>query len=57
VRAYVGELARVIDLDAIRASGLRLGVDPLGGASSAYWAAIAEEHALDLHRDVEVVKA
>ena len=38
----------VVDLDAIRASGLRLGVDPLGGASLAYWAAIAERHGLDL---------
>ena len=37
-----------IDLDAIRDSGLRLGVDPLGGASVAYWQAIAERHGLDL---------
>jgi phosphoglucomutase len=48
VRAYVSDLARVIDLDAIRDSGLRLGVDPLGGASVAYWTAIAEMHGLDL---------
>ncbi len=48
VRAYVSDLARVIDLDAIRDSGLRLGVDPLGGASAAYWTAIAEMHGLDL---------
>jgi phosphoglucomutase len=46
--AYVGDLAAVIDLDLIRASGLRLGVDPLGGASVAYWEAIAERHRLDL---------
>ena len=39
---------RSIDLDAIRDSGLRLGVDPLGGASVAYWEAIAERHGLDL---------
>jgi phosphoglucomutase len=45
---YVGELAAVVDLDAIRASGLRLGVDPLGGASLSYWFAIAERHRLDL---------
>ena len=37
-----------IDLDAIRDGGLRLGVDPLGGASVAYWQAIAERHGLDL---------
>jgi phosphoglucomutase len=48
VSAYVDDLPAVVDLDAIRASGLRLGVDPLGGASLAYWAAIAERHELDL---------
>jgi phosphoglucomutase len=48
VRAYVADLAQVIDLDAIKRSGLKLGVDPLGGASAAYWAAIAEVHGLDL---------
>jgi phosphoglucomutase len=46
--AYVDDLPSVIDLDAIRAAGLRLGVDPLGGASLDYWAAIRERHALDL---------
>jgi phosphoglucomutase len=48
VSAYVDDLPAVIDIDAIRASGLRLGVDPLGGSSIAYWAAIAERHGLDL---------
>jgi phosphoglucomutase len=48
VHGYVADLAQVIDLEAIRESGLRLGVDPLGGASAAYWAAIAEMHGLDL---------
>ena len=48
VTAYVDDLAAVIDLDAIRGSGLRLGVDPLGGASLAYWQAIAERHDLQL---------
>ncbi|MCM4079744.1 phosphoglucomutase (alpha-D-glucose-1,6-bisphosphate-dependent) [Paractinoplanes hotanensis] len=46
--AYVGDLPAVIDLDAIRSAGLRIGADPLGGASVAYWGAIAERHALDL---------
>jgi phosphoglucomutase len=46
--AYVDDLPAVVDLAAIRGSGLRLGVDPLGGASVAYWAAIAERHGLDL---------
>ena len=48
VSAYVADLAAVIDLDAIRESGLRLGMDPLNGASLAYWQAIAERHGLDL---------
>jgi phosphoglucomutase len=48
VQAYVADLGQVIDLDAIRRAGLRIGVDPLGGASAAYWAAIAEVHGLDL---------
>jgi phosphoglucomutase len=51
--AYVDDLDAVIDLDAIRGSGLRLGVDPLGGASLRYWELIAERHRLDL----EVVNA
>jgi phosphoglucomutase len=48
VSAYVEDLGAVIDLDAIRGSGLKLGVDPLGGASLRYWQRIAEEHGLDL---------
>ena len=48
VSAYVDDLSSVVDLAAIRDSGLRLGVDPLGGASAAYWAAIAERHGLEL---------
>ena len=46
--AYVADLAQVIDLEAIKGSGLRLGVDPLGGASAAYWTAIAEMHGIEL---------
>jgi phosphoglucomutase len=48
VAAYVDDLPAVVDLGAIRESGVRLGVDPLGGASVAYWAAIADRHGLDL---------
>jgi phosphoglucomutase len=48
VTAYVDDLPAVVDLALIRDSGLKLGVDPLGGASVAYWAAIAERHGLDL---------
>jgi phosphoglucomutase len=45
---YCGDLVGVIDLDAIRGAGLRLGVDPLGGSSVHYWPAIAERWGLDL---------
>ena len=46
--AYVGDLGNAIDMDAIRGAGIRMGVDPLGGAGVHYWAAIAERHRLDL---------
>ncbi len=46
--AYVADLDNVIDLDSIRAAGIRLGVDPLGGAGVHYWEPIAERYRLDL---------
>ena len=55
VGTYVDDLAAVIDMDAIGGSGLRLGVDPLGGASVAYWPAIAERYDLDLTVTNDVV--
>jgi phosphoglucomutase len=45
---YVDDLPAALDLDAVRAAGVRIGADPLGGASVDYWAAIAERHKLDL---------
>ncbi|MDJ0382600.1 phosphoglucomutase (alpha-D-glucose-1,6-bisphosphate-dependent) [Streptomyces sp. G-G2] len=45
---YVRDLPSVLDMDAVRAAGVRIGADPLGGASVAYWGRIAEEHRLDL---------
>jgi phosphoglucomutase len=45
---YVADLPSVIDMDAIRRSGLRIGVDPMGGASVGYWAEIAARHGLAL---------
>ncbi|HEX3428047.1 MAG TPA: phosphoglucomutase, partial [Candidatus Limnocylindrales bacterium] len=45
---YVADVGSVIDMEAIRASGLRIGVDPMGGASVGYWPAIAERYGLDL---------
>jgi phosphoglucomutase len=46
--AYVGALADVLDLDAIRSAGVRIGADPLGGASVAYWGEIGSRYGLDL---------
>ena len=45
---YVDDLPNVVDIEAIRRTGVRIGADPLGGASVAYWSAIAERHGLDL---------
>ncbi len=45
---YVEDLANVVDLRAIRAAGLALAVDPLGGASVGYWAPINERYGLDV---------
>ena len=46
--AYVGDLGSIIDFDVIRGAGIRMGVDPLGGAGVHYWAPIAERYKLDL---------
>ena len=48
IRPYVDDLRNVIDMAAIRAAGLRLGADPLGGASLPYWQPIAETYGLDI---------
>ncbi|MCS7041940.1 MAG: phosphoglucomutase (alpha-D-glucose-1,6-bisphosphate-dependent) [Bryobacteraceae bacterium] len=45
---YIAQLGEAIDMDAIRASGLRIGVDPLGGAAVDYWARISERYGLNL---------
>jgi phosphoglucomutase len=53
---YVNDLWSVIDIEAIKRAGLKLGVDPLGGASVAYWPRIAEHYELDLtvvNKDVD----
>ena len=46
--AYVADLEHVVDVEAIRAAGVRIGADPLGGASVEYWAEIGEHYDLDL---------
>ena len=48
VATYVDDLPNVIDIAAIRDAGIRIGADPLGGASVDFWAAIAERHRIDL---------
>jgi len=48
VAAYVADLGSVVNLDAVRAAGVRMGVDPLGGAGVHYWSRIAERYRLDL---------
>jgi phosphoglucomutase len=48
VKPYVNDLRSVIDMEAIKAAGVKIGVDPLGGASVAYWAPIVELYDLDV---------
>ena len=45
---YVSDLGNVVDMDAIKASGLHIGADPMGGASVDYWGAIGERYGLNL---------
>jgi phosphoglucomutase len=46
--SYIDDLPAVLDLDAIRSAGVRIGADPMGGASVGYWGEIGERHGLDL---------
>jgi phosphoglucomutase len=48
VNPYVDDLINIVDLNLVRDSGIRLGVDPLGGASVLYWGAIRDRYQLDL---------
>jgi len=47
IAAYVGDLANVVDMEAIRASGVTIGIDPLGGAAVHYWAPLIERYHLN----------
>lgn len=49
ITPYVDDLANVLDMDAIAAEGLKLGVDPMGGAGVSCWGAIAERYGIDLN--------
>ena len=48
LETYVADLENVVDMDAIREAGVRIGADPLGGASVDYWGAIGERYGLNL---------
>ncbi|MEW6445975.1 MAG: phosphoglucomutase (alpha-D-glucose-1,6-bisphosphate-dependent) [Pseudomonadota bacterium] len=48
IKPFVEELGEVVDMAAIKAAGLKIGVDPMGGAGLPYWAPIAETHGLDI---------
>ena len=48
IRHYVDDLRNVLDMEAIKASGIRIGADPLGGASIGFWAPIAETYGLNI---------
>ena len=57
LNTYVNDLENVINMDAIRAANIRMGVDPLGGAGVNYWGAIAERYKIDLtvlNQDVDL---
>jgi len=55
LNSYVADLGNVVDFELIRAAGVRMGVDPLGGAGVHYWAPIAERYRLDLEVVSDVV--
>ena len=48
IQHYVADLGAVVDMQRIRAAGLRIGIDPLGGSAVDYWAPIAELYGLDI---------
>jgi phosphoglucomutase len=48
VTGYVADLGGVIDLESIRSAGVKIGIDPLGGAAAAYWKPVAERYGIDL---------
>jgi phosphoglucomutase len=55
LNTYIADLENVIDMDAIKGSNLKLGVDPLGGAGVHYWKPIAERYKLNLEVISEIV--
>ena len=57
ITPYVADLASVLDMDAIRSSGVKIGIDPLGGAAVHYWAPIIEKYRIDATIVNELVDA
>ena len=55
IAPYVAALSEVLDLEAVRSAGVRIGVDPLGGAAVGYWGAVAERYGLSLEVVNDVV--
>ncbi len=55
VSAYVDDLGSVVDLEAVKSAGLRVGVDPMGGAGVGYWNAVRERYGIDIEIVNEVV--
>jgi phosphoglucomutase len=55
IGAYVGDLAAVLDMEAIRGAGLDIGVHPLGGAGVAYWGPVSERYGIDVTEISDVV--
>jgi len=48
IGSYVGDLGNVVDMEAIRGAGLKIGVDPLGGAGVRYWGPVVERHGISV---------
>jgi len=57
IGAYIADLGSVVDMDIVRTAGLRIGIDPMGGAAVAYWKPIAERYGLNVTVVNEAVDA
>jgi phosphoglucomutase len=55
ISAYVGDLANILDMDAIAAAGVKIGIDPLGGASVHYWPAIVDRYRINANVISDIV--
>lgn len=55
VHSYVRDLGSIVDLDAVKKAGVKIGVDPMGGAGVAYWSVVREQHGLNIEIVNELV--